>query len=239
MGSELLFSLILICTGFLPSSQNSKPDLAESGHSSEAIGKHADLTRLFKFMKRFHIFMGISLFAICTILRRISDISADVFLVTYPMLCYSFFIIRAEKFHPVSSIRKFVNRAISAFLIFLIIIILFLAFIFFKNSEMIVGKNQIEITGMYGLTVMKQDITEIELTNCLPAVTYKINGFDYGRIVKGEFGTRDGQKLYFFGNRKSTSFLLLKTTGGDVYFGFAQIDLPVLYRKVKLWKEGL
>lgn len=236
MRFEITFGFILIFLAFLPTQGNAKYILSGYNTMPEKDRAHVNLVGLLRYLKHFHIFLGLSLLIICTILRLFSDSAADVFMITYTIAAYGFMGLGAEKFHLLSAIQKTFNRIIAAVLWVITLVILYLSFISFRNSEVIIEKNQIEITGIYGVRILKQEIEAIELLRELPAITSKTSGFNGGFYKKGSFRTKQRQRIKLFINTNTSSYIFFKTEEGDVYFSSDELDMNKLYHKLSLWK---
>lgn len=237
MRFEITFSFILIFLAFIPTQGNAKYILSGYNTMSEKDRVHVNLVGLLRYLKHFHIFLGLSILIICTILRLFSDSAADVFMITYTIAAYGFMSLGAEKFHQLSAIQRTFNRIITGVLWIISLVILYFSFISFRNSEVIIEKNQIEITGIYGVRVLKQEIEAIRLLKKMPDVTSKTSGFNGGPYKKGSFRTKQRQRIKLFINTNTPSYILLKTADGDVYYSSNDVDMDKLYQKLLLWKS--
>ncbi len=56
-----------------------------------------------------------------------------------------------------------------------------------KETEIIIQGNQIVFKGQYGVTVVLEEISDIQLKNDIPAIGIKVNGAGLGEIMKGEY----------------------------------------------------
>ena len=73
-----------------------------------------------------------------------------------------------------------------------------------------VGRESVEISGLYGTSINTNDITEVSMIYTLPRITGKRFGFDFGRVMKGDFalsGLGEG-KLYLSG--RTPPFLCIR-----------------------------
>ena len=169
-------------------------------------------------------------------MRLFSDSAADVFLITYTIAAYGFMSLGAEKFHQLSAIQRTFNRIMAAVLWIITLVILYLSFISFKNSEVVIEKNQIELTGIYGTRILKQEIEAIKLLEKMPDVASKTSGFNGGSYKKGSFRTKQRQRIKLFINTNTSSFILFKTADGDVYYSSDDVEMDKLYQKLLFWK---
>ena len=88
-----------------------------------------------------------------------------------------------------------------------------------QATEVTVTDTQIEIVGMYGETIQRVDIAQIDLRDELPTVTARTNGYAMGDDWKGWFATRELGKVKLFVHVDSPPFLYMETPEYWVIYG--------------------
>lgn len=153
--------------------------------ASDEKKEKIDIVGLGNLMGNFCFFLG-GVFLILGILNyfKISIGTIAVF----PIICVSiiYLIIKAQKFdkNPGSSkTSKIVALVLGTFLIIIFGVVLYSA----RETEVIVTKQAIEIKGVYGEKLEISEISEIALKDSMPKVKGKVNGFDFGKTLKGNF----------------------------------------------------
>jgi hypothetical protein len=153
--------------------------------ASDEKKEKIDIVGLGNLMGNFCFFLG-GMFLILGILNYFK-ISSGTILV-FPIICASiiYLIIKAQRFdrNPNSSkISKIIALFIGAFFIIIFGVILYSA----RETEVIITKQAIEIKGVYGEKLEMSEIDEITLKDSMPKVKGKVNGFDFGKTLKGNF----------------------------------------------------
>lgn len=83
--------------------------------------------------------------------------------------------------------RKIEMKVLILFMAIIIIAISTLFIYGSKEAKVEIMEDRIIISGIYGTTVKKENITEITLEDTIPKVLNKVNGFDLGYILRGVF----------------------------------------------------
>lgn len=84
-----------------------------------------------------------------------------------------------------------------------------LFFLGFRKNEMTVGNSEIEIGGMYGETIKMSDVVRVGLSDELPSIKMKSNGFAVGKTRKGYFKTKTGERVMLLIDTEEKPMLLL------------------------------
>lgn len=100
------------------------------------------------------------------------------------------------------------------------IIVLFSVSVFYpyyKDLNVILKSNYMEITGIYGTTIMYKDIKEIQLLNSLPHISYRSNGYSIGTVKLGNFKEKNGNVLKLY-THSDSCFIYIKDKDNIVYY---------------------
>jgi len=84
-----------------------------------------------------------------------------------------------------------------------------------RPSEIIINKDSILSTGMYGFELPVKDILEIKLIKKLPTITSRTNGLSFGSIKKGYFSLEDYGKCRLFLQSDSKPYLMIAEKNGE------------------------
>ena len=203
---------------------------------SEVERQNFDIKSYIPYFRNFHIFLGVTLLIISLILLYfVNSDWSGIFLGTYPILAYVFFIWKSNQFTKNKSKKQKVTTyaAMSVmFLLFSVIIYEFKSSL--KDNEILVDSKKIEITGDYGIEINISNLKSIELIKKLPEISSKTNGFALETIKKGYFRTENDEKVKLLINSKKTPIILLITNDNQkIYYSSKDKSNEEIYNEVK------
>lgn len=82
-------------------------------------------------------------------------------------------------------------------------------------AKIIVQNDTLQFTGMYGFEMKSSDISTVELTNKLPSIIIRTNGFSSGASKKGSFKLDKLGKCKLFLNSNRSPFLIITNSHGE------------------------
>ena len=232
----IILSLIFGSVGFIVTKNNAKYILSGYNTMSEADRAKVDIDGYLSFFKRFHVFLGVSLFTGTTLISFLNNNWASAFMIMYPLFAYLHLIIRGNLFYNNSKTRKISTYFTCGILIVVIIIIGFTQLSSYKSNDLVISDKVLEINGMYSLKIEKQDILTLKLVDEIPAISYKSNGFAGGDYAKGSFKAKNGKTIKLFVNKSISPTLWFETTQGDIYYNSEEEDMNGLYKKIMQWR---
>jgi hypothetical protein len=143
--------------------------------------------------------------------------------------------IQKDKFGIAFDEKKSSGQVYFAVLISLIVIIpAILLFSGKKDSEVLTSENEISIKGMYGLTIKRQDILQLDTISNLPSIRLKTNGYAFGKTMKGNFTTSDRNKVKLFVTRGVPPYIHIVTKDLSVYLNFRDSNKTIdLFDRLK------
>ena len=98
--------------------------------------------------------------------------------------------------------------------IFVLVLVVFLLapvlYAYQSDLEVSITGNGMEISGMYGENLTWEEITEASLSNTLPSISIRTNGFSLGVTKLGNFKTTDGQSIKLFAHSDENYIRLVK-----------------------------
>lgn len=231
----LILSLIFLLIAFIVTEKNAKYLLSGYNTMSEEERQNIDIKSYIHYFRNFHIFLGISL--LITSLILFNFINPDwsiIFIGTYPILAYTFFIWKGNRFVKAKNKKQKMMTYISIFVMLSIFIfIVFNLVTVLKDNEIIFNGSKIEITGEYGTEINSAEIKSVELVNEVPEIISKTNGFSLAVIKKGIFKTKDQKKVKLLINSQNTPIILLTTTDNQqIYYSSKEKSNEEIYNEL-------
>lgn len=213
----LILSSLLILTGFIVTEKNAKNLLSGYNTMTEEERKGFDLKLYIGVFRKFHLFLGISMFVLGVVFSRlIGELGVIIFMVIYPIAAYIFFLWNSRKYYT-GKTQKWNKIGIIILLITLFgIAVLLISG--FRENKINISSAEIVIGGMYGEKIPVSDIQSVCLTDGLPQITMRTNGFAIGDIRKGFFKTFSNEKVKFILNLKEKPFLVITKKSGEKIF---------------------
>ena len=232
----LILSAIFIAIAFFVNENNAKYLLSGYNTMSEIERQNFDIKSYIPYFRKFHIFLGVTLLIISLILLYfVNSDWSGIFLGTYPILAYVFFIWKSNQFTKNKSKKQKVTTyaAMSVmFLLFSVIIYEFKSSL--KDNGILVDSKKIEITGDYGIEINISNLKSIELIEKLPEISSKTNGFALETIKKGYFRTENDEKVKLLINSKKTPIIMLITNDNQkIYYSSKDKSNEEIYKEVK------
>lgn len=231
----LILSSIFVAIAFIVNENNAKYLLSGYNTMSENERQKFDIKSYIPYFRNFHIFLGISLLVISLILLYlVNSVWSGIFLGTYPILAYVYFIWNTNQFVKVKSKKQ----NITTYLSMCVVLIIFIVIVYnLKNSlndnEIKMNGNKLEITGEYGTDLNIENIKSIELLDKLPEISSKANGFAVGTIKKGYFKTIKGETVKLIINSQKTPILVLTTIDNQkIYYSSKEKSNEEVYKEV-------
>ncbi|RTE54721.1 DUF3784 domain-containing protein [Arenibacter aquaticus] len=211
-------SLLFIGIGFLVTENNAKYLLSGYNTLDEKERKRFDLKKYLPYFRKSHIALGSSLLVLGLLLHYgISETASGIFLGVYPILAYIYFILKSNTYWTGKQNRW--NKIGIYILIATLALIIGLLALGLMESKLQITHNEIEFRGVYGETLGARDIKSVGLTNTLPKITSKSNGFALGETRKGYFRTQDGEAVKLILNSNIKPYLLItKINNEKIYF---------------------
>lgn len=216
--------LLFIGIGFILTKNNARYLLAGYNTMTEQARKEVDIVSLVTFFRRFHLFLGISFIIGGLTLTKVTGTNAGgIFLAVYPILAYIYYFIQSRRHSGMaySSINKVGMYVLIAALVF----ILFLFGYGIMENKLLINQETIEFKGSYGELIPLKEIEYIEMTNTLPDINMKINGFALGEVHKGYFRTSDGERIKLLLNSDQIPFILVFKKSGERIFYSAKKEM--------------
>ena len=227
----ITLSILFAGLGFLLTENNARYLLAGYNTMPEEEREKTDIKSYIPFFRKFHLWLGLSFLALGVPLALINKNAGSIFLAVYPVAAYAFFLWKSRKFYKeVYSGWKSIGVFVSLGVLFVVGILLFFGL---REDSLIIKKDALELEGFYGETLPVSDIKSIELTEELPEVTFRANGFALGNVRKGYFRTRDAGQVKLLLNSREEPYIMVKKESGEaIYYSSKESS-----ENIKLYKE--
>lgn len=231
----LILPLVYIAIGFILTEKNAPTLMSGYNTLSDEEKAAYPLVASVRFFKRFHWTIGlISLLAGIILLSIAQEDLAIQAVVMFPIIAYLYFMYRMIGFAPKSQ-----KRMLKYLFGFMLLVILSLQLLFGYGNQpnpLELREDVLIIHGMYGVTIPRENISSVQLTDSLPATRFKTNGFATGNVRKGHFRSRDGRNLRLLLHDRNANMLFIDLTEGkDIYYQAPDESAEVVYEKVNNW----
>ncbi len=223
--------VLFFCIAFILTEGNAKYLLSGYNTMSEEERKRFDLKSFIPFYKNFHIFLSISFVAIGVALNSISINAAGIFLAVYPIVAYIYFIWKSNQFQKgkPKSMNTMAIIVLGATLVF----VLGLLGMGFKEDTLTIKSDSLEISGSYGEDIPFNDIESISLTNELPNITMRTNGFSLGEIKKGYYKSSEGKVKLVLNSQNKPFLKIKKKEGFPIFFTGKSQSAEIVLNQIK------
>jgi hypothetical protein len=232
---NLIVGLFMIGIGFLV---KSAPDLIAGYNTmSKDEKKNVDIKGLSTFMRNGLITIGLSIIIGYYLFKWTGFIMiANSMILIVPLVGVTILVIKAQKFdHNKTKKTKLTYFILGLVFLFVIGIITY----GFIPSKVTYLDDSIRFTGMYGLEISIGDIENVELSDELPTIKLRTNGFSFGSIKKGVFNLdKFGKSRLLIHSDLAPYLILTKNNEEKVIINFKEKnETEKIYEKIKLLKD--
>lgn len=232
-----LLSGIFIGIAFLVTKNNAKYILSGYNMMSEEDRALVDIDGFLRVFKRFHIFLGVSLFVLVAGLTFINENLAAVILGVYPLAAYCYLLFKTRTYFSMVRSQRIGSLIGIAVLLVTLVGVFYLFWNGFRNSTIVLNKETLEITGMYGEKIHRNDLVDVQLVNELPAIKMRSNGFAAGDYRKGYFKTKDRRTVLLYTNENAKPYLMLETKAEKIFFSSNEELSAEIFSKIQEWRQ--
>jgi len=227
---NLIVGLFMIGIGFLV---KSSPDLIAGYNTMPKEEKNIDIEGLSTFMRNGLITIGLSIIIGYYIFKWIGfTMIANSMILIVTLVGVTILLINAQKFdHNKTKNYKLIYFITGLTFLFVIGLITY----GFIPSKTIYGDDTIRFSGMYGFEISISDIENIELSDKLPTIKIRTNGFSFGNVKKGFFNLDKYGKSRLLIHSDLAPYLILSKNNGDkIIINFKdRIETEKTYDKIK------
>jgi len=232
---NLIVGLFMIGIGFLV---KSAPDLIAGYNTmSKDKKKNVDIEGLSTFMRNGLITIGLSIIIGYYLFAWIGfTMIANSMILIVTLVGVTILIVNAQKFDHNKTKETKLTYFILGLVFLFVIGLLTYGFI---PSKTIYGNDTIRFSGMYGFEISIDEIENVELTDELPTIKIRTNGFSFGNIKKGYFNLDEFGKSRLLIHSDLAPYLILTKNNGDkIIINFKEkIETEKIYEKIKTLKD--
>ncbi|WP_209406188.1 DUF3784 domain-containing protein [Pseudozobellia sp. WGM2] len=226
--------LLFIGIGYLINEKNAQYLLSGYNTMPREQQRKVLIRPYLRYFKKFHLFLGLSYIGIGILLNYINTNALGLFLGIYPILAYLYFTWNSKQYFK--DVERSKNKTKIAVIV-LALSLVFVGLVFYqgyKEDEIYLKNDKIIIEGFYGEEIALDQIKSIELTDNLPKIKKRTNGFSAGNFHKGHYETEDGKRIKLVINGESEQYLLLtKNSGSRIYYSPRSISPQEIYNKLR------
>lgn len=235
----LFLSFLFTVIGFIVTETNAKYLLSGYNTMSEKERETIDIKSYIVYFRNFHLVLGSSLLVISLLIYYfINKDWSGIFLASYPIIAYVFFIWYGTKFSKEEKKNK-TSAIIGIVVLFGVLIFMGIELVNGSKENIISIKNDtIEISGSYGENIKTNSIQTVKLVTNLPEIRTKTNGFSLETIKKGYFITNSGEKVKLLINSKTKPIIEITTKVGTKIYYTSKSEKSTL-KTFKILKEQL
>jgi len=223
--------LLFFGLGFILTENNAKYLLSGYNTMSKEERKKFDLKGFIPFYKNFHIFLSISFIGLGLAFNAINVNAAGIFLAVYPIVAYIYFIWKSNQFQNGKSKSK--NKLAIIVLAGTLVFVLGILGMGFKEDTLTVKNDSLEISGTYGEKINFTDIESISITENLPKISMRTNGFSLGEIKKGYFKSTEGKIKLVLNSDKTPYLKITKKEGFPIFFSGKNDSAEAILNKIQ------
>ena len=215
---NLIVGLFMIGIGSLV---KSAPNLIAGYNTMPKEKKeNVDIEGLSTFMRNGLIGIGLSIIIGYYLFEWLGfTMTANSITLIVPLVGITILVIYVQKFdHNKTKKAKqtsFIFRFVFIIHVFALLFAIGLITYGFTPSKTIYGNDTIRFTGMYGFEVSIDEIANVELSDTLPSIKIRTNGFSFGAIKKGFFNLDKFGKSRLLIHSESAPYLILSKTNKD------------------------
>ena len=207
---NLLIGLSLIGIGFLT---KASPNLI-AGYNTmpKDKKKNVDIEGLSTYLRNGFIIIGLTIIIGYFLFKWIGfQMIANSMIFISILLGVIILVIFAQKYDHNKE-----NKPRRTYLILGIVILSVLGLITygFVPTKVIVSNDNVRFKGIYGFEMRNSDIKNIELTEKIPSIIMRTNGFGLGAIQKGTFKLNEFGKCKLFLNSNKNPFIIITDKNG-------------------------
>lgn len=232
----LLISGLFLLIGLSVTKSNAKNLLSGYNTMTEEQRKHFDIDGYLKIFRKFFLILSISMAVGFVLLQQlISAESAFIYFVILPLVSLPYLVMKSKDFDH-ASYKSRHSKATYWVMGMLGLVVVGLSILFYlglTDNEMLMNHEELVIQGMYGQEFSYSEINNIAVTDTLPALGIRTNGFALGSSLKGYFKTETGERVKLLVKRNQPPFLKIITTDGVIYWNSTTSEVSAIHDQIK------
>ena len=210
---NLVTGLFMIGMGFLV---KSSPNLI-AGYNTmpKDKKKNVDIQGLSTYMRNSLIIIGLSIIVGYYLFKWIGFTAiANSMILIVTLIGVTIMVINVQRFdHNKNKTKK--TKLTYYILGFVIVFVVGLITYGYIPSKAIINNDTIKFTGMYGFEMNASEIENVEITDKIPTINLRTNGFSFGVVSKGFFNLEKIGKTRLLIHSDKSPFLIISKSNGD------------------------
>lgn len=210
---NILVGIFMIGIGFLV---KSSPNLIAGYNAMSWEEKqNVKIGKLSTFIRNSFIVMGTTIVLGYYAFKYVGFLLlADSMILIITLSGVAIMIISAKKF-DINKKAKKTQTLTNIILAFVVLLLVYPITYGIIPSKAIITNKTVTLSGLYGLKIPISDIKLIELTDKVPSINYRTNGFSLGKISKGEFILKNFGKCHLLINSSYPLYIIISTKNRD------------------------
>lgn len=197
--------------------------------------KHVEIDGLSTYMRNSFIIMGLSIIIGYYLFKWLGFIGiANSIMLAVILIGVLIMVINAQRFYHNKNKSKRTKLAYFIHGLAIVSVVALLTYSYLP-SKAILTQNTIKFTGMYGFEMDISEIDAMALTDRIPNIKMRTNGFSFGHVKKGFFNLDTLEESQLLIHSDSPPFLILSKNNGDkIIINFKdKIETENTYNKIK------
>ena len=230
---NIIVGLFMIGIGFLVKSSPSL--IAGYNTMSDDKKKNVDIVGLSTYMRNSLIIIGLSIIAGYYLFKWIGfTVIADSMILIATLIGVLIMVINAQRFDKNKDKAK---RAKLTYIILGLVAVFVIGLLTYGYlpTKVNVSDNMIKFSGMYGFETSITDIDKVELSDKIPHIKTRTNGFSSGAVKKGFFNLdKFGKTRLLISSNKSPYLIMTKNNSDKIIVNFKDKNVTEkIFREIK------
>ncbi len=230
---NIIVGLFMIGIGFLVKSSPSL--IAGYNTMSDDKKKNVDIIGLSTYMRNSLIIIGLSIIAGYYLFKWIGfTVIADSMILIATLIGVLIMVINAQRFDKNKDKTK---RAKLTYIILGLVAVFVIGLLTYGYlpTKVNVSDNMIKFSGMYGFETSISDIDKVELSDKIPHIKTRTNGFSSGLVKKGFFNLDNfGKTRLLISSNKSPYLIITKNNSDKIIVNFKdKTETKKLFGEIK------
>lgn len=213
-----IVALVFFGISFIITHGNAAQLLSGYNTMSEQERESVDIVGYVNYFRKFYRMFSLTYFLLGVLIYYFVNVdAAGVYMVIAPLIAVLIQSVRSAKYNIQNNNKS--AKVVGALLVGIIVLVIGLLWLGYKENELLIQKDALTISGMYGETIPFSAIDSIALVNELPEISMKSDGFALGNASKGHFKTKAGERIKLIVNKKQAPYLFVLTNEGKkIYY---------------------
>ena len=227
---------LFILIALVMNEKNARYLLAGYNTMPEKDRKNFDIKGFIGFFKKFFFILGIAILIIYCLMEWLGFVEYEfIITIVLPVISVFYLPVKAQGYYIDRSVisRSIINYVGIGILGLATLGSVFLFYLGLSQNDIKIENKCIKISGMYSEEISFNTIRDIELTDELPVITQRTNGFAFAGYRKGCFTTQNGEKIKLYVNRGINQYLKIVTNDQTCFWNSKSEDMVKVLEEIK------